>query len=208
MTINYIALSPEHFDAIIHLGNHVHGENYLDKDSLLDLYERSWSNNINASWVAVLSTDEKPVATDTLTRTTPDGYLIGFRLTVAPDRWIADEWCSPTAWGVPKEQVCYLKCNTVDSAMRGRGVGSTLLKKSIASSQRQGALAGVAHIWLASPGNSAFGYFTACGGEVVKKHPNKWQQHSIEDNYECPVCGDLCTCTAAEMILRFDKCCS
>ncbi len=205
MTISYIPLSHKHFEAIIHLGNQVHGDNYLDKKSLLDLYERSWSKNINASWVAVLSADEKPVSSETLARNTPDGYLIGFRLTVAPDQWIADEWCSPTDWGFPKEQVSYFKCNTVDYAMRGCGVGSTLLKKSIVSSQRQGALAGVAHIWLASPGNSAFGYFAACGGELLKKHPNKWQQHSIEDNYECPVCGDLCTCTAAEMILQFDK---
>lgn len=125
MTINYIQLSPVHFEAIIHLGNQVHGDNYLDKSSLLDLYERSWSNNINASWIALLSTDEKTVSADAVARNTVDGYLIGFRLTVAPDRWTADQWCSPTDWGVPKEQVCYLKCNTVDSAMRGRGVGST-----------------------------------------------------------------------------------
>ena len=138
-------------------------------------------------------------------RNTPDGYLVGFRLTIAADKWKPDEWCSPELWTLSPHQVCYFKCNTVDEKVRGQGVGSTLLKKSIASARLQGAVAGLAHIWLASPGNSAFSYFKACGGELVKEHPNRWQKYSIEDNYDCPVCGSLCECTAAEMLLQFTE---
>jgi N-acetylglutamate synthase-like GNAT family acetyltransferase len=88
--------------------------------------------------------------------------------------------------------------------MRGKGVGSTLLQKSIASAKQQNALAGIAHIWMQSPGNSAFKYFTASGGQLVKNHPNKWQIHTIEDGYECPVCDSICYCVAAEMIIHFE----
>ena len=205
MSINYVQLSPHHFDAVIALGNQVHGDNYLDKDSLTDLYQRSWSNNINASWVAVLGADEMHKVNATSLKNTPDGYLVGFRLTIAVGQWIPDKWCSPLLWEFPIENVCYFKCNTVDAEMRGLGIGSSLLKKSIVTSKQQGALAGVAHIWLASPGNSAFSYFKAGGGELVKEHANRWQQYSIEDSYDCPVCGALCQCTAAEMILQFNQ---
>ncbi|MFQ3248612.1 MAG: ribosomal protein S18 acetylase RimI-like enzyme [Glaciecola sp.] len=204
MTINYVQLAPEHFAAIIDLGNHVHGDNYLDENSIRDIYERSFSNNINASWVAVISAQQEDIL-GTSVRNTPDGYLVGFRLTIAADKWQPDEWCSPELWMLPPNQVCYFKCNTVDENVRGQGVGSSLLKKSIASASSQGAEAGLAHIWLASPGNSAFSYFKACGGKLVKEHANKWQKHSIEDNYDCPVCGSLCECTAAEMLLQFQE---
>jgi predicted GNAT family acetyltransferase len=187
MPIQYKHLSPDHFASIIALGNHVHGDNYLDSQSIERLYQSSWQNDINASWVAIDEQDN----------------LIGFRLTVAPNHWTPDQWCSPKAWVVNANEVSYFKCNTVAESVRGQGVGSALLKHSIESSKLQGAKAGLAHIWLASPGNSAFRYFSACGGKLVKKHANKWQALSIEDNYQCPVCGDLCECTAAEMILPF-----
>ena len=187
MTIEYQQLAPRHFDAIVTLGNRVHGDNYIDNQGIRDLYERSWQDDVNASWVAI---DDS-------------GKLLGFRLTVASNHWQPDQWCTPAQWGVNPEHVCYFKCNTVDELARGKGVGSSLLRRSIASAQQQGAIAGLAHIWLASPNNSAYGYFSACGGELVKKHPNKWQIRCIEDGYECPVCKALCTCTATEMILKF-----
>jgi ribosomal protein S18 acetylase RimI-like enzyme len=205
MSLKYVSLSPRHFAAIIQLGNHVHGDNYLDETSLRDIYERGFSNNINASWVALVSDQEAQKMQRVEQRSTVDGYLVGFRLTIAANKWDVDKWCTPERWPVPPKQVCYFKCNTVDAEARGRGVGSTLLKKSIESCKQQGAEAGVAHIWLASPANSAFAYFQACGGSLVKEHPNRWQQYSIEDNYDCPVCGALCECTAAEMILHFSR---
>lgn len=187
MTIDYQQLEHKHFDGVLALGNDVHGDNYLDEESLLKIYENSWQQNINASWVAI----------------NEHNGLIGFRLTLAPSKWEVDKWCSESLWPFPKSETCYFKCNTVAESARGKGVGSTLLKKSIATVKLQGAKAGLAHIWLASPGNSAFKYFSANGGKLIKEHPNKWQHHSIEDAYLCPVCGELCECKAAEMLLTF-----
>jgi ribosomal protein S18 acetylase RimI-like enzyme len=210
MGVNYIQLAPHHFDAVIALGNEVHGDNYLDMSQIKDIYERSWSNGTTASWVAVIPALLPQSKIDTMgaqqnaCKQTPDGYLVGFRLTIAATNWKPDKWCTPNQWGHRTDQVCYFKCNTVDSTMRGQGVGSTLLRKSIESAKAQNAVAGVAHIWMQSPNNSAFEYFKASGGHLVKEHPNKWQIHTIEDGYECPVCESLCYCVASEMIIHFD----
>ena len=184
--IQYQQLGPEHFEQVVTLAIAVHGENYLDLQGIEQLYQRSFVKNINASWVALL-----------------DNHVIGFRLTIAAPNWLADEWCSQADWGIEKKHLCYFKCNTVHKNCRGMGIGSKLLRLSIKSAKQQGGQAGLAHIWLASPGNSAFRYFSKCGGQIVKHHPNKWRELSIKDGYRCPVCEDLCECTAAEMILHF-----
>jgi len=91
----------------------------------------------------------------------------------------------------------------VNANYRGHGIGSSLLMLSIEQAKLQGAKAGLAHIWLASPGNSAFKYFKKCGGELIKEHPNRWAGWYESHGYICPVCGADCDCTAAEMMIRF-----
>ncbi|NMH59752.1 GNAT family N-acetyltransferase [Alteromonas ponticola] len=184
--IDYVQFEPAHFDRVIELGNRVHGDNYLTAESIKPIYEDSWHNNINASWVAIL-----------------EDKVVGFRLTFAASKWTPSEWCSPELWPFPQEQVCYFKCNTVDKSIRAHGVGSKLLKRSIEQAKLQGAKAGLAHIWLASPGNSAYKYFSKNGGKLVKEHPNRWRHASIHEGYNCPVCEGYCECVAAEMILPF-----
>ncbi|MCW8107505.1 GNAT family N-acetyltransferase [Alteromonas ponticola] len=184
--IDYVQFDPTHFDGVLELGNRVHGDNYLTTESIKTIYEDSWQDDINASWVALL-----------------EGKVVGFRLTYAASKWIPSEWCSPELWPFPPHQVCYFKCNTVDKSIRAHGVGSKLLKRSIERAKLQGAKAGLAHIWLASPGNSAFKYFSKNGGKLVKKHPNRWRYASIHEGYDCPVCEGYCECVAAEMILPF-----
>ena len=185
-SIKYLPLTSAHFDNVILLANQVHGDNYLDPQKCREYLQRSIFNNINVSWVAV------------------DRHrLIGFRITFAAPQWQEDQWCSPELWNIPKKDLCYFKCNTVDPDYQGKGIGSALLKLSTQEAKKQGSQAGLAHIWLASPGNSAFKYFSKCGGKLVKEHPNKWQPLCIEDGYECPVCDDLCSCVAAEMLLKF-----
>ncbi|MBC3765184.1 GNAT family N-acetyltransferase [Neptunicella marina] len=185
--ITYQPLSASHFDALLTLGNAVHGDNYLDRPALEKLYELGFKNGINASWVAL-----------------NNGKLVGFRLTVAPGNWQADKWCSPDLWPFDISELCYFKCNTVDPDCQGQGIGSGMLERSCHSVNKQGGKGGIAHIWLASPGNSAFKYFSANGGVLVKEHPGKWLPNCIEEGYICPICGSHCECVAAEMLLYFD----
>lgn len=216
MSIKYVPLAPQHFAAIVDLGNDVHGENYLSLKAVKELFRQSWSNNVNASWVAIDTHSKLQTRIESKTprahsetpnkrRILEDGLLVGFRLTISANNWQVDEWCTPEKWSYVNDDICYFKCNTVDARYRGYGIGSTLLAKSVECCQQQGAKAGLAHIWLASPGNSAYRYFSACGGRLIKKHPNKWQSASIEDAYDCPVCHDVCSCVAAEMLLEFSQ---
>ena len=157
---------------------------------MADWAERGIKNNINCSYVALLS--------DTNNKET----LIGFRITFAAQNWQVDQWCSPTLWQVAKENCCYFKCNTVAENFRGLGVGKKLLQLSINAATQQGAQAGISHLWQQSPNNSAVAYFSHCGGELIKLHPNKWNEDS-KQGYCCILCGHDCHCDAAEMIIRF-----
>lgn len=174
-------------DMVMALGNKVHGENYLTEQNLPDYFARGMSENgRNLHWLAFA-----------------DEQLVGIRLTFAPHRWDVDQWCTPQEWPFAPEQLCYFKCSAVDPDFQGAGVGKSLLYHSIIEAQGSGCKGGLAHIWRQSPNNSALEYFTRCGGELIKDHPERWLGASLDDGYYCPVCDGVCHCTAAEMLLRF-----
>lgn len=182
---HYRNLTPADFSKVIELANQVHGDSYLNDDKIKQWVEQGISDQINAGYVVY-----------------HDQKLIGFRITYAAQKWQIDEWCSTELWQVPTEKVCYFKCNTVDENYRCQGIGSKLLKLSIEALKKQGAQAGVSHLWKQSPGNSAVKYFTKCGGQLVKTHPDKWYQAS-KNGFNCVICGFNCHCEAAEMIIYF-----
>ncbi|PCI62917.1 MAG: GNAT family N-acetyltransferase [Gammaproteobacteria bacterium] len=178
-------LDSSHFEDVIQLGNTVHGDGYLDLDAIQSVLNKSIKGNLNCSFVIY---DNKK--------------LVGFRLTFAPEKWDIDKWCTPDLWGIAINEVCYFKCNTVDENYRGQKVGRKLLEASIDVAKKMGAKAGVCHTWMQSPGNIAYHYFIGCGGEFVKKHPNRWFEDG-QNGYNCILCGYDCHCDALEMILKF-----
>lgn len=193
LNIRYEKLTPQYFKQAIKLANEVHGEGYLTNENIADWTLRGISNNVNCSYVALLNNTS---GTDT------KDILIGFRMTFTSQHWQVDQWCSPNLWQVDKGKCCYFKCNTVDENYRGLGVGKKLLQLSISAAKKQGALAGISHLWKQSPKNSAIAYFTRCGGKLVKSHPDKWNEES-KQGYDCVLCGHDCHCEAAEMIIYF-----
>lgn len=184
-SINFRAMTEEDFDNVISLGTEVHGEGYIDPDKAAKWFQLGLKDGTNANFVAY-----------------DNNKLVGFRLTFAANNWQTDEWCSVDKWPFLPEHVCYFKCNTVDASYRGFGIGSKLLKLSVAAAVKQGAKAGVSHLWMQSPGNSAVKYFTKCGGTLIKEHPDRWNELSAL-GYLCPICHDDCHCSAAEMMIRF-----
>lgn len=183
--IFYRTITPEDYDAVIALGTQVHGAGYIDENNIKQWVQQGIKNGINASFVAY-----------------HQDKLVGFRLTYAVGQWQIDKWCSPQLWQVDPQSVCYFKCNTVDENYRGYGIGSHLLKLSIAEAVKQGAQAGISHLWMQSPGNSAVKYFAKCGGKLIKEHPDKWNEWCAH-GYVCPICGTDCHCSAAEMMISF-----
>ncbi len=192
MDLRLYDLREDDFDGIIRLGNKVHGEDYVNHASLEKIHRQSCGRGLCCSKVMY----DKPRGV---------GDLIGFRLTYAPGAWDIDEWCSPDEWGAPPEKVCYFKSNTLDSDYRRQGIGSVLLDVSIQTAQRLGAVAGAAHIWMQSPGASAYRYFTKNGGQLIWVWPARWNEENEKEGYSCSRCGTDCQCDAAEMILHFGE---
>ena len=180
-------LTPDDFSDVIALGLTVHGEGYLDIASLTHIYQLGIKNGINAHFVAYDS-----------------DVLVGFRLTYAAGQWPFDPWCSTALWGVNSEDVCYFKSNTLAEHARGKGLGPKLLAASVDAAKRQGAKAGIAHLWKESPHNAAVRYFTKAGARLVKEHPDRWNQAVDNPDYVCVRCGNDCHCIACEMLLMFD----
>ncbi|MGI2106659.1 N-acetyltransferase family protein [Shewanella frigidimarina] len=179
-------LTPADFDAVIALGEIVHGSGYMDTAELTAIYHKGIKNDINANFVAL-----------------ENEQLIGFRLTYAAGQWPQDQWCTVDKWNVKFEDVCYFKSNTIAESARGQGLGGELLAASKAAVIAQGAKAGVSHLWQQSPNNAAVRYFTKAGGKLIAQHPQRWHQRYMGDDYICVLCGEDCHCVACEMLLLF-----
>ncbi|WP_299805098.1 GNAT family N-acetyltransferase [uncultured Shewanella sp.] len=181
-----IPLTETHFDAVIALGNQVHGDGYLDFETLAHIVKLGNKHDINSCFIAI-----------------DEGDLLGFRLCYASGQWPIDKWCTISDWQVEPSKVGYLKCNTVAEQARGKGLGGKLLTASIAALTEQGAIAGVSHLWKQSPNNAAVKYFTKAGGRLIKEHPNRWNNTVEHPQYICILCGPNCHCAACEMLLMF-----
>jgi len=192
MDLRLYTLEEDDFPRILALGNKIYGDNYLSIPALETTFIKSKIKKRCCSFVLYDGVRAK-------------NNLVGFRLTYAPGNWEADAWCSPESWGVPIEKLCYFKTNTVDPHYQGKGLGSYLLDASKCATRSLGAVAGIAHIWLQSPNNSAFKYFTKNGGELIAVWQNKWTEDARVKGTICSVCGQHCVCSAAEMILHFGE---
>lgn len=186
--LHFRPMTAADFAAVIVLGNKVHGDNYLTETNVADYFARGQKNGRNLHWLAFA-----------------DDQLVGLRLTFAPGCWPIDDYCSPSEWPVDPEHMCYFKCAAIDQDFQGLGIGKSLLQHSVVEAAALGCKAGLAHIWRQSPNNSAFEYFSRCGGELIDDYPDRWYLASVEDGYYCPVCQGICHCTAAEMVLPFNK---
>lgn len=184
--INIIPLTETYYQQALSLANEVHGDNYLDLSSLVDMQKKASKNAINANFIAL------------------DGdTVVGLRLSYAANQWPLDEWCTPSLWPCAQTDMAYFKCIAIDPNQQGKGIGPKLLTASINALKQQGAKAGIGHLWQQSPGNGAVKYFTKAGGKLIKEHKNRWYEYSIKENYQCTICGVPCHCSAAEMVIEF-----
>lgn len=188
-SIEISPLHEEYFDGIIKLSNRIFGENYLNYSCLEEVLKKSIKNDHNSSFCLINYNLEK---------------IIGFRLTYAPGLWINDYKLEihPEEWGFNPANVAYMKSSCLDPGFLGQGLGRSMLTHAITETKKQNACAAVAHIWLHSPNNSAFKYFSRAGGTVIKRYPNYWS--SIHNSQSpCKRCGSNCQCACAEMIINY-----
>ncbi len=182
-------LTEEHFEPALELCYKVHGDNFYTHKELQEEVNQGTIGELSCSYVLY---------------DIPKKKLVGLRITSAPGQWEIGKTCSPDDWGVDPTKVCYFHTAAIDSEYRGAGIGSYLLQTSIDIAKKMDAKAGLAHIWLQSPNNGAFKYFTKNGGKIIKGWPEQWIDfHNAER--PCPRCGSTCHCDAAEMIIHFGE---
>ena len=181
--IVYFTMSDKHLNDVVALGNEVHGENYLSIEELTQFLKRGEKNNLNCCFVAYFENE-----------------IVGFRIAFAPTNWQPDKWCTPNLWPAEPEKMGYFKCNTVSKHHRAKHIGSNLMSLSKKILKQQGAIAGICHTWMQSPGNSAYLYIKKAGGEEVNRHQEKWNL----PEYHCSVCHGICLCEAAEMVVPIE----
>lgn len=182
-------LTEEHFDAALELCYKVHGENFYTREELKAEVEQGTIGDLSCSFVVY---------------DIPKKKIVGLRLTSAPGQWDREGSCTPEEWGVAPEKVCYFHTAAVDENYRGLGIGSYMLQMSTNVAKKMGAEAGLAHIWIQSPNNSAIEYFTRNGGKFIKEWPEKFIGYHTEER-PCLRCGSTCHCDAAEMIIHFGE---
>ncbi|MGI5310577.1 GNAT family N-acetyltransferase [Rheinheimera sp. WS51] len=182
-----VPFESEHFSAVVQVANQIHGDNYANLDAVVQMHKQGNKKGINASFVALDSQQN----------------VVGYRISFAAGNWRADQWCSQEIWPVSLSEMAYFKSVAVLASKQGQGIGSKMLAASTRALKKQGAKAGLAHIWRESPGNSAERYFIGAGGRLLVVHPNRWQHLSETAAYSCPLCDKLCRCSAGEMVLTF-----
>lgn len=178
--VSYYPMQSSHLNDVVLLANLVHGDNYLSDIQAEQFLSMGNKNELNCCFVAYI-----------------ENILVGFRIAFAPRNWKPDRWCSPHLWPASADKIGYFKCNTVHEAHRAKSIGSHLMQLSKDTLKAQGAVAGICHTWMQSPGNSAYRYIKKAGGQQLKLHHGKWDL----PDYECPVCDKGCSCEAAEMLV-------
>lgn len=168
--------------------DHSIGEGYYSVSELVTKLKQSVAKGKMCSFVLV---DED------------NGRIHGFRLSYPPQNWNAGKGSGlfVEKWGVPIESTAYFQSIFLSPAFTGSGWGPKLSIASIAVLAALGAKAIVTHSWLESPNQSSNKYLSRLGFVTVGLHPNYW--YNVD--YQCPLCGKPCTCTAEEMILKLEK---
>jgi len=190
MDLHYYNLWSHDFMRIQMLSDLVNGKDAVSFASLEEALRRGIDQGLNCNYVVY---DKSP----------DQNKLVGFRLTYAPGMWEPTKYHSPDKWKVDPIRVCRFNSVAVHPDYRLRGIGRQLMEKSIETAKQLGAKAGVTHVWMESPDNSAYEYWARLGGELVRIWPNKWAEEYKERKVICAADGENCACTGAEMILYF-----
>lgn len=127
------------------------------------------------------------------------GQILGLRLTFPPGNWSHGKGSGlhTDKWNIPIENVGCFQSLFLSSEISGQGWGPKMSLTSLSALRRLGALAVVAQSWVESPYSSSRRYLERLGFKTVGFHPRYWYHL----NYECPLCGRPCLCTAEEMLL-------
>ncbi len=112
----------------------------------------------------------------------------------------ADEICRQIP-GFSHQTIGFFKSIAVTAKMKGRGIGTALLQRSLDWLEQKRATIVIALAWEAGGVCFAKGILESVGFQPIAHIENFWYQDSVEKGYQCPTCGNPCRC-AANVYLR------
>lgn len=94
------------------------------------------------------------------------------------------------------DSVGLLRSLAVRPECRDRGIATELVRKGISWCEQRGATAMLTVAWTPPEGCHLLGIMKAEKFDAVMKIDNYWTEDSKQKNYDCPVCGPVCVCSA------------
>jgi GNAT superfamily N-acetyltransferase len=95
----------------------------------------------------------------------------------------------------------FIRTVAVSENMRGRGVGTKLVKAAVKRLHKLGATSIVTIGWADRDGCHIAGLVTALGFTEIATFRDFWKADSIAKEYSCPTCGNPCRCQANLFLL-------
>ena len=168
-------------------------KNFTDEEigqgyySFLQLQEAQKKSIVVGSNSSFLLVDEK------------NHQVKGLRLAFPPGNWHRGKGKNlrDDLWPHLLKNSAYFQSLFLAKDVQGQGWGPKLSEKSIAVFKDLGAKGIATHCWKESPSNSSLKYLEKVGFKKIIEHPLYW----FEVDYNCPIDGYPCRCTAIEMYL-------
>lgn len=150
----------------------IFGNDYISKNELKSIFEKSRINDLSSSYIAKLNDDIV-------------GFIAGYFPNVINARDNA-----------------YVKLIAVDENFRCNGIGTRLYDNLIASFKIIDTKEVIVSVWNESPENSSYNFFSHKGFIDVKRYDLYWYDSSIKDKWDCIRCGNPCMCSSTKMHLK------
>jgi|GEM_PF-753612 len=169
------------FAAVIKIADRQLGKGYLTKERLQKALDKT-------------TTDELLVAVQTAT-----GTVIAFSLY----KHISHEEAKSLGNGYTfrnmafEEEIGYLGTVATKEGFTGLGVASALVEKSMANMREQGVHHFISTAWKHYGIINIGSVLENAGFRKETDIPNYWYEASVREGFQCPQCGNPCTCSCA-----------
>ena len=162
------------------------GQDYYTES---ELFHKVRSSKLNGQIASFVLLDENSV--------------VGVRISLPHGRWEIGKGrlLSENQWPHPKDKTAYFQSLFIKKPYQKKGWGRAMSLKSIEVLKMSGTLGVVCHSWVESPNDSSRKYLQSMGFEPICSYPFYWKQV----DYQCPICGKPCLCTAEEMYLDLSQ---
>ena len=173
-----------HIDSILSLSNKVFWEWFLSQKELTEQILLCENNHIKNALVIIKNTQ-----------------LVGYWICYLGGKWwwkevkIDDRFTDINNYG-------YVSTIIIDPIFRWQNYGSILLEYLLKNLKMNWDKQALLHVWNESPKDSSKCFFLKHGAIPIKTYDFKWYQDSIENKWECSLCGNPCICSSTEMLIN------